>query len=197
METVQKKAQRRRDPQRRDRIAAAALQVIAEHGIKGLTHRAVAEAANVPLGSTTYHFATLDDLIHAALEQAANDYAEIHRAWAKQHAGISREELATVLADGVLAYCFGPYRDHATVEYELYLAALRRPALRATAKRYNDITVAGLSQLTDPETASALSALINGLNIRYLLAEQPPSRDELLALIMRTLTPPGRSGDRR
>src|SRR3954454_22150107 len=63
-------AKRRFDPHRRDRIARAAITVVAERGIAGLGHRAVAAEADVPLGSTTYHFATLDDLLVAALRQS-------------------------------------------------------------------------------------------------------------------------------
>ena len=50
-----------------DEIARAVIDVVARHGLRRLTHRKVAEAAGVPLGSTTYHFETLDDLMAAGL----------------------------------------------------------------------------------------------------------------------------------
>ncbi|MFD5203053.1 hypothetical protein ACFWM7_23550 [Streptomyces sp. NPDC058375] len=37
-------------------------QVIAARGIEGLAHRVVAEAAGVPLGARTCHFAIREDL---------------------------------------------------------------------------------------------------------------------------------------
>jgi TetR/AcrR family transcriptional regulator, regulator of biofilm formation and stress response len=43
------------DPERQQRIAEAAIQVVADRGVEGLTHRAVAAGAEVPLGSTTYY----------------------------------------------------------------------------------------------------------------------------------------------
>ena len=55
---------RRYDPDRKDRILEAALEVIADHGVAGTTHRSIAARADVPLGSTTYHFETLDDRIN-------------------------------------------------------------------------------------------------------------------------------------
>ncbi|MFB9840394.1 TetR/AcrR family transcriptional regulator, partial [Actinoallomurus acaciae] len=62
----------RRDPEgRRRAIVDAACALIPEVGVGGLTHRAVAARAGVQLGSTTYHFATLDDLSRAALAHAA------------------------------------------------------------------------------------------------------------------------------
>ena len=66
-------APRRKDPTRRERIARSAITVVAERGVERVTHRAVAAAAEVPLGSTTYHFATLDDLLADALKVAAAD----------------------------------------------------------------------------------------------------------------------------
>src|SRR4051812_25534850 len=69
------------DPARRERIADAAIAVVAERGIEGVTHRAVAAAADVPLGSTTYHFATLDDLLAEALRTAAEHNIARMREW--------------------------------------------------------------------------------------------------------------------
>jgi TetR/AcrR family transcriptional regulator, regulator of biofilm formation and stress response len=62
---------RRHDPGRRDRIIDAAIRVIGAEGIAGLSHRSVAGEADVPLGSTTYHFASLDELLIAALRRSA------------------------------------------------------------------------------------------------------------------------------
>src|SRR3954451_18472901 len=69
------------DPGRRERIAEAAIAVVAERGVEGVTHRAVAAAAGVPLGSTTYHFATLDDLLVVALRTAADHNVSRMREW--------------------------------------------------------------------------------------------------------------------
>ncbi len=52
-----------RAEQRRRQILAAVLRVIAEGGIDAVTHRRVAAAAGVSLGSTTYYFETRETLI--------------------------------------------------------------------------------------------------------------------------------------
>ena len=67
---------RRHDPNRRQRIIEVALDVIAEHGVAATTHRKVAQAADVPLGSLTYHFTGLDDLLAAAFTKLADDTAD-------------------------------------------------------------------------------------------------------------------------
>src|SRR5690606_41294017 len=79
---------RRKDPGRRERIARAAIQVVAERGVGKLTQRAVAAAAGVPPGSTPYDFATLDDLLALALIQVAEDVLTGSRAWARVLQGL-------------------------------------------------------------------------------------------------------------
>lgn len=68
---------RRYDPERRQRIIDAAIRVVGAKGIAGLSHRSVAAEADVPLGSTTYHFKTLDELMVAALRQANEGFAKV------------------------------------------------------------------------------------------------------------------------
>src|SRR5262245_4119648 len=76
--TSTRRARGATDPTRRARIAQVA--VVAKHGIAGLTHRRVPEEARVPLGSTTYNYATLEDLLTAALEHAVRESEERVRA---------------------------------------------------------------------------------------------------------------------
>lgn len=47
----------------RARIVDGAVAVLAQAGVAGLTHRAVAKAAGVSLAATTYHFATKADIL--------------------------------------------------------------------------------------------------------------------------------------
>jgi DNA-binding transcriptional regulator YbjK len=174
---------RRHDPHRRERIADATEEVIADLGIEALTHRAVAERADVPLGSTTYHFADRDDLIRVALERATDRFLDHQAEWVRDHETSVESDLAGALADQVLDYCFGEWRTRSVVCYELYLAALRRPALRETANRYNDAVAEALARMTGPVRAAALTALLDGLTLRCLLARRAPGRDELRELI--------------
>ncbi|WP_406380739.1 TetR/AcrR family transcriptional regulator [Streptomyces sp. NBC_01618] len=157
---------RRYDPERRGRIIDAAIRVVGAKGIAGLSHRSVAAEADVPLGSTTYHFASLDDLLTAALRRSNENFAEVMRA---------SEALTDPAVDlaGELARLLGEYfsggRGRAELEYELYLAALRRPALRPVAAEWTDGTAELLSRRTDPATARALIALMDGICLQVLL----------------------------
>ncbi|MFB6985943.1 TetR/AcrR family transcriptional regulator [Streptomyces sp. NPDC056178] len=157
---------RRYDPERRGRIIDAAIRVVGAKGIAGLSHRSVAAEADVPLGSTTYHFASLDELLIAALRRSNENFAEVMReseALTDPAADLA-EELARLLGE-----YFSGGRGRAELEYELYLAALRRPALRPVAAEWTDGTAELLSRRTDPATARALIALMDGICLQVLL----------------------------
>ena len=52
----------------RVKMLEAALSIMVEDGIRAVRHRAVATRAGVSLGSTTYHFASLEELIISAFQ---------------------------------------------------------------------------------------------------------------------------------
>ncbi|PAZ13020.1 TetR family transcriptional regulator [Streptomyces sp. SA15] len=161
---------RRYDPERRQRIIDAAIRVVGEKGLAGLSHRTVAAEADVPLGSTTYHFKTLDDLMVAALRQANEGFAKVVAA----RGGLSEPgtDLAAELA-GLLGEWLAGERTGVELEYELYLAALRRPALRPVAAEWAEDLAARLAHRTDPVTARALVALLDGICLQVLLTGAP------------------------
>jgi DNA-binding transcriptional regulator YbjK len=178
------------DPARRQKIANAAIAVVAERGVEGVTHRAVAAAAGVPLGSTTYHFATLDDLLVVALHTAAEHNVTRVREWA--HELSPDADLAAALADLVGAG-LTEERAQTVVEYELYVAALHRPSLRRASMGWDDALVELFASRTDDVTGRLLAATFCGLVMQALLADPPPTRDEVDAIFRRILrdTPPG------
>jgi len=157
----------RNDPDRPDKIARGALEVIARHGVEGLTHRAVATAAGVPLGSTTYHYATLDDILAAALRTAMDGNAQRLADWAE---GLGeRPDVAAALTERVMSEAV-EHEGRTIVEYELYLAALRRSSLQRLSLEWSAVMTDVLTRFVDAETADALSALYDGLLMRVLVS---------------------------
>ncbi|MGJ7905906.1 TetR/AcrR family transcriptional regulator [Actinopolyspora sp. H202] len=174
----------RKDPGRRERIARAAISVVAERGIEKITHRAVAAAAGVPLGSTTYHFATLDDLLAVALRQAAQDNVAELREWADgMDSGV---DLPAVLTDLVLRY-LGPERERTVVEHELYVAALHRPALRAASTEWDGALRDLFTAYTDEVSGKMLAAVFCGLLWQGIVREPLPERDEIETIFRRAV----------
>ncbi|MFJ6694287.1 TetR/AcrR family transcriptional regulator [Streptomyces sp. NPDC091294] len=179
---------RRHDPERRQRIIDAAIRVVGQKGIAGLSHRTVAAEADVPLGSTTYHFATLDDLMVAALRQANEGFARVvaaHPALSDPEADLPAE-LARVLGEWL-----GGDRTGVELEYELYLAALRRPALRPVAAEWAEGVGSLLAARTDPVTARALVAVLDGICLQVLLTDTPYDEEYAREVLARLVPAPG------
>ncbi|MFJ9561901.1 TetR/AcrR family transcriptional regulator [Streptomyces fuscichromogenes] len=175
---------RRYDPDRRQRIIDAAIRVVGEKGLAGLSHRSVAAEADVPLGSTTYHFRTLDELMVAALRQANEGFAKV----VASRGGLAddRTDLAAELA-GLMGEWLAGDRTGVELECELYLAAVRRPALRPVAAEWADDLAARLARRTDPRTARALVALVDGICLQVLLTGVPYDEEfarEVLARVI-------------
>ncbi|MCL6424300.1 TetR family transcriptional regulator [Brachybacterium sp. JHP9] len=161
---------RRHDPERRDRIIDACLDVIAEHGVAGTSHRRVAAAADVPLGSMTYHFEGMDALLHEAFSRFADDTAaKVER----------RMERVTDREGALEAFTANIEQDVLTTDrdlvltLELYTLAARRPAFRDLTSRWMTRTRATLEPFVDPRTAQLLDAMNEGLTIHRALHVEP------------------------
>jgi DNA-binding transcriptional regulator YbjK len=182
---------------RREQILEATLRVIGRDGREAVTHRAVAEEAGVPLGSTTYYFDSRDDLLGQALKHVAVQEVERY--------GRLGEELRSVksgreLADRLISELVAAAEDRVAyiAEYELWLEAGRRPDLRDAAQSWCNAeqrSVAGALEAlgsSDPRAdASLVVAAIDGLGERVLAREDDPAkaakefRPELRRLIER------------
>ncbi|WP_328746249.1 TetR family transcriptional regulator [Streptomyces sp. NBC_00285] len=175
---------RRHDPERRQRIIDAAIRVVGEKGLAGLSHRTAAAEADVPLGSTTYHFKSLDELMVAALRRAGEgfDKAVAAHGALDDPGGDLAAGLARVLGDWL-----GGDRTGVELEYELYLAALRRPALRPVAAEWADDLAARLAHRTDPATARALVALTDGICLQVLLTGVPYDEEYAREMLARVI----------
>jgi DNA-binding transcriptional regulator YbjK len=171
----------RADPHRRERIARAAIEVVAVHGVEGLTHRRVAAAADVPLGSTTYHYATLDDLLGAGLEAAAAESAAYLKLWEQTLAGRDLAEATTELIVSTVR----SERQRIAVRYELYVAALRRPRLRPISTEWSRLLAGIYRQYTDELTADALAAAVDGLWLGCLVSDEPVSTEQIERVLRR------------
>jgi TetR/AcrR family transcriptional regulator, regulator of biofilm formation and stress response len=125
-----------RDPRRRKRIIAAAVEVIGESGPVGFTHSAAAAKADVPLGSTTYYFVDLDELFDAAVRTVAERNVARLRDWANSL--LDKADLRGELAE-FLVLLTTTHRQSTVPAYELYGVALRRPALRAASTAWDDM----------------------------------------------------------
>lgn len=179
---------RRNDPDRKTHILDATLDVIAERGVAGTTHRHIAARAAVPLGSVTYHFATLTELLAQAF---ARHVAFQSAAFGKLFAAVeTHEQFVEVLVDLVHG---GPARHRSAVlGFELHLAALRDPDLRALTQTWTQDSRTVLARFVGADSAARLDALLEGMIMHALLTTSPESRERTRDAIIQTLGPAGR-----
>ncbi len=170
----------RRDPEgRRRTIVVAAAELIVEGGVAALTHRRIAARAGVPLGSTTYYFATLDELAAAALDVLAQQVdASI--------ADVRQSLAAEGATPDALARLFDEYlRDRERVQTEgaLYAAGIQREELRPFTLRWFDGLVAALASHVGPGRARAIAIYADGALIQAALRGEPVPLAESRAVV--------------
>jgi len=134
---------------RRRIVLEAVLRVIADKGIRGVTHRAVAQEAGTSLRATTYYFASKDDLLGQALTHYVDDRIDrVAEAQAAVTDGdtLSVDRAAAVLAAFVIDELTA---GHARLiaEYELALEATRSPRLAEQYARFREALIGLLSSV--------------------------------------------------
>ncbi|HEY5978029.1 MAG TPA: TetR family transcriptional regulator [Microlunatus sp.] len=152
-------ASRRGTTSRRDLLIDSALGVLAEHGVAGTTHRRVAAAAEVPLGSTTYYFADLGDLLAAAFARFADRISE--RFEARLLPARSPEEAICAITD----FMVHDVDDAAelALSYEFYALAVRRPEIASLVEAWFGRSQQALAPFFDPVTARLVDTYMEGL----------------------------------
>ncbi|MFD8224970.1 TetR/AcrR family transcriptional regulator [Streptomyces massasporeus] len=117
-------------PSRSDLIADTALALLAERGMRGLTHRAVDEAAALPQGSTSNLARTRQALLELAVRRLADREARVLALHEMPDPAAGTDSLVDALA--LAAHrALTNNRALTLARYELALEATRRPELRA------------------------------------------------------------------
>ncbi|MFC7344637.1 TetR/AcrR family transcriptional regulator [Saccharopolyspora griseoalba] len=163
---------------RRRAILDATLRVIAREGIGAVSHRNVAREAEVPPASIAYYFNGIDDLLVASLL----DSCELLLAKLDETRERVREssQWPRAVAE-MIAETVRDHRERTLAEYELYLLAARRPALRPAARRWLEVLRGDVSEgrAGEDPVARAFLAGLDGLFLQALIADEPPRADEL------------------
>ncbi|GAA1544596.1 TetR/AcrR family transcriptional regulator [Actinomadura kijaniata] len=158
----------------RDRILQATLRLIGEQGIGAVTNRAVAKAAEVSLGSLTYHFPSQTDLLREALQAFVDTEIERIRSHITRltDAGITPDRAADEVEKAIIEFAYGPEQ---IANLELHLHAARDPDVQPTAIRSVDAydrlatTILTALDIPDPDRhAPAVVAMLYGLAVRRL-----------------------------
>lgn len=173
-EAVAKSPVKRRSKgeQTRLQILEAAVNVLARNGIKGTTHRAIANEAQLQLSLTTYYFKDIQELVHEAfILSSSNTIANAGLAWTQTFELLdsytktklkrvsTRQELAKTLTQIATSYCVNKIKENSVdlaVEQLLFTEIQITPQLRALAANHREALLAPFTKLCsyfNPEQA--------------------------------------------
>jgi AcrR family transcriptional regulator len=166
-------------------LLEATMRVVAERGLRGLTHRAVAEAAGVTHGLVRHYFGTVDALLLEAL--AVQVAADIEAAPPRMSGPLE------TLADHVPPRVAETETDQA-FQYEVSLESRRRPELSEHVQRsYDAYTSAMHERLVraglpdDPALSRVVFAAVDGLALQQVLFASPEETEAGLAALRKVL----------
>ncbi|WP_460063192.1 TetR/AcrR family transcriptional regulator [Streptomyces sp. YKOK-I1] len=175
-------------PSRAELVADTALALLAARGMRGLTHRAVDEAAGLPQGSTSNLARTREALLDLAVRRLAEREARVLGLDRMPDPAGGLDGLAAALALAVHRSLTG-HRELLVARYELALEATRRPGLRAfydtTGAVFRDRLAALAAAFGSPAPARhalSLAAWADGLMFSCVAgsyATRPPGLDEV------------------
>ncbi|WP_069162415.1 TetR/AcrR family transcriptional regulator [Nocardia altamirensis] len=160
---------------RRDALLAATVEVVAERGMAGVTHRAVTEQAGVPLATISYFFESIDELAAEALRVFT---AERVRVMSSLNTVLATQQLDFAGMAALFAGAAAANRTQSMAIFEAYLQAGRHPEHRAmvadalAALRQVATTALTAVGATDPEgAAESYAALVDGYAMHALTRE--------------------------
>lgn len=127
--------QRRRTKQarshvRQQTIALGAISAISEHGMAALTHRRVAQQAQVSLAATTYYYETKNDIIKHASHELLDQYVQAFQRFERRYATTPEPLSFRDFAMKLVANALGKHRAVTLAWCEITLNAAHEPSLQ-------------------------------------------------------------------
>lgn len=175
---IRPETHRSRGLARRAALLDAAVEIVGERGIAAATHRAIAARAGVPPSTTSYFFASIDELLAAAMRERLTEHVERLRALAETIESSGRslgEQSVDDLADAAAVLVMSAPRAYAVAQFETYLLASRDNTYSELAAEMFDafeaLVAAGLKSAGTGDQragARAIVALTDGLMLQHL-----------------------------
>ncbi|BBZ78671.1 hypothetical protein MANY_40080 [Mycolicibacterium anyangense] len=179
---------------RKNAIIDAALVVVGEVGIAGLSMRVVAAQAGIPLAAVGYYFTGKDDLINAAFERhVQRETARVTRAITRMGDSPGPADLADRLTDFVVTGLTAA-RHQLLAEYEFTIEAVRRPVLAEASAAWQAILGAQLQAVVEslgsprPKAdARLILSVLAGLEIDHLSTPVEVAQAQMISDVLHRL----------
>jgi DNA-binding transcriptional regulator YbjK len=120
----------------------AAIELLGNHGAKGLSHLKVDRKAGVPDGTTSFYFRTSASLLYASAERLAQrDRAELNATLDLVRSQIAPASTPSLLGTSVIATATEPLLARTRARFELALQGGRDPELRRLVQQNRELFI--------------------------------------------------------
>jgi DNA-binding transcriptional regulator YbjK len=132
------------NPERRAQILDAAIGILADVGVGGLTHRQVDDRVDLPAGTTSNYFRTRQALLEATAARTVDLHWQRVEALRAAVGSLTREGLKSLMTR-MIAEPDEQTRRYTLARFELFMEGTRRPELQPFLK---DLQAAAVKSAT-------------------------------------------------
>ncbi|WNG92564.1 TetR/AcrR family transcriptional regulator [Mycobacterium sp. ITM-2016-00318] len=171
------------NPERRNQILDAAIDILCDDGVGGLTHRQVDSRAGVPAGTTSNYFRTRQALLEATAARTVDLHWRRVGALQSTVGPMSRDTLRVLLIR--MLEVDEQLRRWTLARFELFMESTRREELQPLMRELQAAAVKSATLIFEaagftvtPERMDELSRVLNGFVFSNLtLAPEPGTQD--------------------
>lgn len=180
------------NPERRNQILDAAIDILCDDGVGGLTHRQVDGRAGVPAGTTSNYFRTRQALLEATASRTVDLHWQRVKALQAAVGPMSRDALRALMIR--MLDPDEQFRRWTLARFELFMESTRRQELRplmlelqAAAVKSATLIFEAAGFTPEPERMDELSRLLNGFVFSNLTIAPEPGAQDTAGLVDRLL----------
>ena len=184
-----------RNHERRAQILDAAIDILADTGIGGVTHRQIDARAKLPAGTTSNHFRTRLALLEAAAARTADLHWQYVEALQSAIGHPMTRDRVTALLTRMISAPDEHHRRRTLARFELFIEGTRRPELlpflnelQAAAMKSATVILEAAGLAPSIEQVGELTRLLNGVEFSNLtISPERPGAEDPAGLIDRIL----------
>jgi DNA-binding transcriptional regulator YbjK len=180
------------NPERRNQILDAAIDILCDDGVGGLTHRQVDTRAGMPAGTTSNYFRTRQALLEATASRTVDLHWQQVEALQAAVGPMSRDALRALFIR--MLDPDEQFRRWTLARFELFMESTRRKELRPLMLELQAASVKSATLICEaagftptPERMDELSRLLNGFVFSNLTLVPQPGRQDVAGLVDRLL----------
>ncbi len=181
------------NPERRNQILDAAIDILCDDGVGGLTHRQVDGRAGVPAGTTSNYFRTRQALLEATASRTVDLHWQRVKALQAAVGPMSRDALRALMIR--MLDPDEQFRRWTLARFELFMESTRRQELRPLMLELQAAAVKSATLLFEaagftpaPERMDELSRVLNGFVFSNLTLAPDPGTQDAAGLVDRLLS---------